>query len=339
MIFGQTHKVKLSLIEQGFTLVELMLAMSLGLILTIAAFQLFTHSTLIQLRQLSVSEVQDAAVFGFSSLNNEIAHANLGASSPMRQQSAWTGIVLTASNNSTRLTAEGIPLKTGNLRGVQGIDPKFLTRKGAGPSNLVKPTRSDQLTIQYRAPFDRYDCEGRSVNQGDIVIERYFTRLDFQRAKNETKALAIVLACDAGSYQLMDSQGANDITVDRLKIKNFGDNGVVIINRVDYLSIMLGVQLEQGMAYMPIDTYLSKGAASSSVAQSSSSYLYDAPIVAIQIGIIARGNSSIGSANLNTVTSIFSLNGNDLQIKQIKPNYIRRSLQSVVTLRNSHNLQ
>ena len=57
-----------------------MLAMSLGLIISTAAFQLFIHSIRVQQLQLSTAEVQDAAVFGFTAINKQIAHANLGLS-------------------------------------------------------------------------------------------------------------------------------------------------------------------------------------------------------------------------------------------------------------------
>ncbi|WP_296406041.1 prepilin-type N-terminal cleavage/methylation domain-containing protein [Psychrobacter sp.] len=159
-----------SLTEHGFTLIELMLSMSLGLLISAAAFQLFTHSISSQRLQQSMSDVQDVAVFGFNAMSKEIAHANLGASYPMRQNSAWTGIVLTGSEQGEQITKEGLPIKVGNLRGVRGIESEWLTRNNAGPSNIVARTKSDQLTIQYRAPYNSYDCEGRHIEQGDIGV-------------------------------------------------------------------------------------------------------------------------------------------------------------------------
>lgn len=329
------YETKAQLTEQGFTLVELMLSLSLGLVITSAAFQLFAHSMTTQKVQRSFSEVQDAAVFGFTAMAKEVAHANLGASNSMRQQTAGTGIVFTGSDDSSQLSLAGKPFKVGNLRGVRGIESRLLTKSGAGPSNLIAPITSDQLTIQYRAAFDSYDCEGKRVNKGDMVIERYFTRTDNQRADKETKALAIVLACDAGSYSLNESQSANNITTDSLTIKGFGDNGVVLINRVDYFSVKLGIKLAQGLAYMPIDTYLSKHSSSQSKAPLSSNYVYDAPIVAVELGIIGRGIGEVGTGNDKTMKSSFTLQGAEYQIREKTPHYIRRTLQRVITLRNS----
>lgn len=321
--------------EQGFTLIELMLALSLGLVISSAAFQVFTHSMRTQKLQRSVSEVQDAAVFGLTSMVKEISHANLGASNSMRQQTAGTGIVLTGSEDSSQLTLAGKPIKVGNLREVLGIESRLLTKNGAGPSNLIAPVTSDQLTIQYRAPFDSYDCEGKTVNKGDMVIERYFTRTDNQRAVKESKAQATVLACDAGSYVVNESQDAGDVAINSWRIKGFGDNGVILINRVDYFSVKLGVQLDQGVAYMPIDTYLSKRTPNQNTIPSGSNYVYDAPIVAIELGIIARSMSTVSEDNSKNRRAIFHLQGEDYQIRQTKPHYKRQISQTVVALRNT----
>lgn len=333
--FQGYSKTNMTLTEQGFTLVELMLALSLGLVISSAAFQLFSHSMSTQKLQRSNSEVQDAAVFGLTSMVKEILHANLGASSSMRQQTAGTGIVLTGSEDSLQLSLAGKPLKVGNLRGIRGIEPRLLTKNGAGPSNLIAPVTSDQLTIQYRAPFDSYDCEGRAVKKGDMVIERYFTRTDNQRVGKEDKTQAIVLACDAGSYVLNGVQNATRLAIDSLSIKGFGDNGVILINRVDYFSVKLGVQLEQGVAYMPIDTYLTKHSVGQSSMPFASNYTYDAPIVAIELGIIARSISEVLEGNSKKMRSTFQLQGEDYQIRQTVPNYKRQTLQTVVALRNT----
>ena len=108
----RTEQTKTILLrEQGFTLIELMLSMTLGLVVSTAAFQLFTHSMVTQKIQLSMSEIQDTAVFGFSAINKEIAHANLGSSRSIRQQSAWTGIVFTGSDDSSEISVESKAFK------------------------------------------------------------------------------------------------------------------------------------------------------------------------------------------------------------------------------------
>ncbi|PNK61134.1 PilW family protein [Psychrobacter sp. FDAARGOS_221] len=315
--------------QQGLTLIELMLSLSIGLIVSASAFELFTHSIRSRQIQMSVAEVQDAALFSLASVNQQIAHANLGAATPMQQQTAWTGVVFTGSIKSGLNNESGQPLLSGNLRGIQGVDAQLLTRSSVGPSNVTDAKLSDQLTIQYQAPFDGFDCEGDALKQGDMVIERFFTRTDRQRAANETKDLAIVLACDAGRYQLPDGLDADALTSNQISLVGFGDNGVIVMNRVDYLNVKLGVMLANGLAYMPIDTYLTTAASSNA----SLSYVYQAPIVAIQIGVVSRGNSALVASDSSQ--SRFVINGSERIIKQQTPSYIRRSLNSVVYLRNN----
>ncbi|WP_019673415.1 PilW family protein [Psychrobacter lutiphocae] len=328
----------LAIRQRGLTLVELMLSLSIGIMVSASAFQLFVHSNRSRQIQLSVAEVQDAALFSLNIINKEVAQANLGATSSMQQQSAWTGVVFTGSIDRQQQDEAGKPLQSGNLRGVNGVDARLLTRRQAGPSNVISPSRSDQLTIQYQAPFDGFDCEGDRVSQGEMVVERFFTRLDRQRAENESKALAIVLACDAGRYHLPNSLNADAVTANMLSLYGLGDNGVIIMNRIDYMEIKLGVMLAQGLAYMPIDSYLATSASSRSGFNNSRlSYIHQAPIVAIQIGVIGRGNTALLAEDRSQ--SSFIINGSERTIKQKTPSYIRRSLQSVVYLRNNHILQ
>lgn len=66
-----------------------------------------------------------------------------------------------------------------------------------------------------------------------------------------------------------------------------------------------------------------------------SSYVYDAPIVAVELGIIGRGIGEVGTGNDKTMKSSFNLQGAEYQIREKTPHYIRRTLQRVITLRNS----
>lgn len=315
--------------QQGVSLIELMLALTLGLVVSGAAFELFAHSLAVQRIQLAVSELQDDAVFQLPAIHKTIRKANLGSHSTMHQASAWTGIVLTGSYDNAPLNAVGGSEKWGNLRGVVNLNEQLFSRSNLGPSNLVAPTNSDQLTIQYQAAFPSFDCEGKKVHPGDMIIERFFTRFDRQRAANETKDLAIVLACDAGRYQLPTAIRNSPAKAHQLYIKDFGDNGVVLMNRVDYFGVQLGVRLKQGVSYMSIEQYLTQ----SSPLDAHSEYLYHAPIVSVQLGIISR--ASTAQAKSMPGKSVFYLQGKLHTIRHQHPSYLRRSLTSVVALRNS----
>lgn len=316
--------------QQGLTLIELMISITLGLLISAAAFQIFANSVNSQRIQGSAADVQDASVFSLNYMKKEIALANLGASTAIKQETPWTGVVFTSSFESGQSNKAGVKLKIGNLRGINmnseggtsNVSDSLLTKSKVGPNNLIPSTNSDQLTLQYKAPFDGYDCEGDKVKQGDMVIERFFTRVDNQKASNETDNLAIVLACDAGTYTLSPAANPDDITVDIATIKKFGDNGMILVNRVDYFEVKLGVQTSNGLTYLSIDEYVTK---------TSGQYAYDAPIVAVQLGVITRGDSAVSG----DTQKVFSVNGVERTVSSTAPNYIRRVYQSMVGLRNS----
>lgn len=310
--------------QSGFTLIELMISITLGLLISAAAFQVFANSVNSQRVQTSAAEVQDASIFSLNYLKKEIAMANLGIDSDMRQETPWTGVVLTNSINSNKKNGQNLTLKTGNLLGIKGVDNKYLSQSNVGPDNLKPSVGSDQLTIQYQAPFNGFDCEGARINQGDRVIERFFTRVDTQKASNESNDnLAIVLACDAGRYTLPDDFDKNNITTDTLTVSGLDNAGSVLVNRVDYFEARLGIQSDDGLVYMTIEDYLKT--------ETNGSYTNDAPIVAIQLGVITRGDSTVSG----DTKQVFKLNGVDRTINLTSPSYIRRVYQGVVGLRNS----
>ena len=125
--------------QQGFTLVELMISLVLGLLISAAAVQIYLTNARTSTVQKSGSELQDASVFGIQFLENHIRLANLGnAVSNITDTTASGGIVLRPSNivNATSTTAPTTVLthSTGDT-GWTGVSN---TNVG-----------SDQLTIQF----------------------------------------------------------------------------------------------------------------------------------------------------------------------------------------------
>ncbi|MFH4090521.1 pilus assembly protein PilW, partial [Acinetobacter baumannii] len=72
-----------------------------------------------------------------------------------------------------------------------------LNNQWKGLSNIQNSSnatiQSDQLTIQFIAPSNMTNCEGVNVLAGDLVVERYFLRLDNNGSSQQDYALA----CDA----------------------------------------------------------------------------------------------------------------------------------------------
>lgn len=351
--------------QQGFTLIELMLAITLGLLLSAAAVQLFITSAQSYRVQTAAGDVQDSAVFGLSYLQERLALANLGTGRPINDTNAWAGIVFTP--NETTVGGKSVG---GNLRGTNisqvalvsvGGDMSSVTGSGnqwtgisnvkSGGSNL----KSDQLVIQYHAPYDMTDCEGNPVLgarvlikdnpdlsaadqnadtalitadtslenkpiDGDIVLERYFLRVDANKAAGESDKQALVLACDATHYRTIGQ--ATSVAKDTITVANYGDAGTVMMNRVDQFHVLLGVQTTSGFKYMTIKTYKA---------------LTDnpkPPVTSLQVGVLARATESLNDA----ADGSYALLDQTLTIDDDSKKYIRRVYTTTVQLRNGSTL-
>ena len=64
--------------QQGFTLIELMISLVLGLLISAAIIQVFITSQRVDRVQSAGSEIQDSAVFGIQSIEQQLRLANLG---------------------------------------------------------------------------------------------------------------------------------------------------------------------------------------------------------------------------------------------------------------------
>lgn len=286
----------------GFTLIELMISLVLGLLISAAVMQVYLVNTRTITVQQSASEVQDSSIFAMQSIEEHLRLANLG--NPIDYITDTTdhgGIVLTQANLGASNTT----------------DAKFFTIDAStGPSNIDgKP--SDQLVIQYKniTPHAMYDCEGEEINPGssDWVVERYFVR-DISNSKTATtKDLA--LACSAGR---VDTDG--NIT------DSFEDNGAIIVTAVDQFKILLGVQAAvDELTYLPPSVYLdielpTKG--------------QKPAITGVKLGMIVRSSTPLIT---DTDADEFTLLGSEHALidDDSRKKYYRRSYESTVLLRSA----
>lgn len=286
----------------GFTLIELMISLVLGLLISAAVMQVYLVNTRTITVQQSASEVQDSSIFAMQSIEEHLRLANLG--NPIDYITDTTdhgGIVLTQTNLGASNTT----------------DAKFFTIDAStGPSNIDgKP--SDQLVIQYKniTPHAMYDCEGEEINpvSSDWVVERYFVR-DISNSKTATtKDLA--LACSAGR---VDTDG--NIT------DGFEDNGAIIVTAVDQFKILLGVQAAvDELTYLPPSVYLdielpTKG--------------QKPAITGVKLGMIVRSSTPLIT---DTDADEFTLLGSEhvLIEDDSRKKYYRRSYESTVLLRSA----
>lgn len=325
--------------QKGLTLVELLISLTLGLLLSAAATQLFSNGLNMYRVQSSVSSFQDTATFGLNFMEDKLALANQGSTQVMNANSAWTGIVVTSSVPEQNSSSVATGNEVGNLRGGHlsgaAVTANLLSVSGdgnvagyTGTSN-IKNTKSDQLVIQYRAPFDMVDCEGNTIKgprydnitagvtsspkkmiEGDVVIERYFMRN--ASASDST----MVLACDAGHY-IPPEDDAN-VTSGSFTINNYGDDGTILMKPVDYFHYLVGIKMGSGVAYVNIHEYNQNHA--------------DKTIIGLQLGIIARAKDEVTVKN--PYMSFELLDKNNLELADDKK-YLRRTYTNSVKFRNS----
>ncbi len=135
--------------EQGFTLIELMISITLGLLVVAIASQIYLTSYSTNAVQKSSSDITASSVFGIQQVESHIRLANMGnAETHINDKTARGGIILSKAN-------------------AKGISSDYFTKGGSF---------DDRLTIQFRNVTGKsiFDCEGQAIANGDRVIESYF---------------------------------------------------------------------------------------------------------------------------------------------------------------------
>ena len=288
----------------GFTLIELMISLVLGLLISAAVIQVYLTNTKTASTQKSGSELQEASVFGLQQLESHLRLANLGNS-------------VTSITDTT--AGGGIVLSLQNIRATDTAYNSFLTHT-AGDTDFTSESNitginSDQLTIQFKntTGVKIVDCESADVELGDIVIERYFIR------SSSTTGQGLVLACDAGR---VDSGGVK--TYPSRDTKQFGLNGQEFIIGVDQFKILLGIQTDAPsdaglMRYLTASEYLALSGTKP-------------PITAVKIGLIVRGSSPVIGSDVATSIKLL---GATQPLKSGQPKLVRTTYESTTLLRNA----
>lgn len=361
--------------QTGFTLIELMVSLFLGLLVSAAAVQVYMINAKTAGIQSSASELVEDAAFNLPIIERKVRLANLGLADKVAADQPGSGIVLTSSNNALKDKDNNLQLD--NLSNPKDIDgttklPKSITVGGSavkvplltntgdqsvgtevnewtGASNFS--SKSGQLTIQYRAPQDMYDCEGKlalgprrvaiggvqEAIDGQIIIERFYLK-----APNSSKPTELSLYCDAGKYitEIMDDyaeQSKSDKVLPKSVefttnnvIKDFGDVGQEIMSNVDYFDILLATKKDttlpttpegdRTLRYYTVKDYLAIE-------------LDKRPlIVGLKYGLVLRSdNATLTDDGL----SKFKVLGKELTLNnELSKKYLRTVVESYITLRN-----
>ncbi|ALD03512.1 pilus assembly protein PilW [Acinetobacter sp. TTH0-4] len=340
----------------GFTLIELMIALTLGLIVVAAATLLLLTGQRSVAMQKGVVELQDNANFGLNYITKDIRLTNLNTrSAAINDATLYGGVVLTSNASTDAVIVSSV--KKPNLPTTIVIDDALLSQSDdragwAGVSNVKDISgdlKSDQLVIQYlpqytiddkgtttgatREADDEYvggfDCEGNEIRYLKslglrMYVQRYFLREDSNKATNESSPLA--LACDAGYYLIGSSPTA---------ITNLGGAGEIIMKRVDHFRVLLGAQS------VDVDTSASTPVTSIEHQYVSiKDYMAMTPprprILSLQLGMLVRSTQSVGADAAVKADQEFQVLDQAVKVKtSTGPKYIRQVVSQTIALRNA----
>ena len=300
--------------QTGFTLIELMISIGLGLIIVAAALLMFFSGQRNVALQNNASDLQEDQNFGLSYIAKNIRQANLNSpTASLNSGSNLAGIVFNTANISDKVTLDtnfatkfitaNISTNTSNMR----------FKDGTTYTDAV----NDQLVIQYKpAEAGGYDCEGKEITSTNYyILERYFVRTDVNGKGTDAERSA--LACASSRYK-SDLTTATALDV---ADKGLYSNGQIIMKRVDLFKVRFLVQIGDNKRYVTITQY---------------NAITPAPrILAVQLGVIARSPSSTTERSVST-SQEFSIFSQTVTQKTAFPNrYVRTPIMQTVALRNA----
>ena len=311
--------------QAGFTLVELMVALALGLLISAAAIQLFLGGLLTSRMQQANAELQNSGVFGLDYVARDLRLANyINTDFPeLNEQTPWGGVVLTArtaalSNANIPIPAAAPIISQGLLSHSPGDTVSTVANEWQGLSNVS--LASDQLAIQFVAPNAMVNCEGANVQAGDYVIQRYFVRRADAAATTGTD---YGLACDANT----PTPTATPAVAEPTTITGFGGAGELVMPRVDHFAVQLGVRNEAGnMAYYTINQYRTAAAARTAATT-------PPRIVSVKMAVLVRSTDNTRNNDIDLTRSINILNQN-VTLTDTTNRFARRVYSTAVTFRN-----
>ena len=294
--------------QQGLTLLELMVALVLGLLIVAAGLAVFLNAQRAMGFQTSMGDIQQNANFGLSMLTQDLRHANLNTPSAQRVNNKFvgSGIVFVNAN-----LPAGVRTNTANRLTAQGIS-----------EDATQAEASDQITMQFMPDVrgdDQFDCEGNAMVAGRTYVYRYYLDRLPNNQQIEGSLDRFGLYCDAGYYVSNSMVG-------------LGENGQLIIQNVDAFKVRLLVKNPDGnLRYTTIDEYLALMPVS---VVDEKQYVN---VVGIELGLLVTSAQSIGAdASLNTRTE-YMIAGQEVELQDNTNNgkYLRQAITQFVGLRNT----
>ena len=295
--------------QQGLTLLELMVALVLGLLIVAAGLAVFLNAQRAMGFQTSMGDIQQNANFGLSMLTQDLRHANLNTPSAQRVNNKFvgSGIVFVNAN-----LPAGVRTNTANRLTAQGIS-----------EDATQAEASDQITMQFMPDVrgdDQFDCEGNAMVAGRTYVYRYYLDRLPNNQQIEGSLDRFGLYCDAGYYVSNSMVG-------------LGENGQLIIQNVDAFKVRLLVKNPDGnLRYTTINDYRNTLMPASVVDEKQ--YVN---VAGVELGLLVTSAQSIGAdASLNTRTE-YMIAGQEVELQDNTNNgkYLRQAITQFVGLRNT----
>lgn len=315
----------------GFTLMELMIALALGLLIVAAGLAVFLSSQRSLSLQSGMSELQQNANFGLSLVTHDLRHTNLNTVSAQKINNLVNG-------SGIIFKKENLPLA---LQTITNLETELVSLQDKDTDNTSG--KSDRLTIQYTPETATIiNCEGVTVGTAAapasdlVIVQRYYLAETPQQITGEPTSYS--LFCDAGSYL---KSGAPTV-INGLGVHG-SNNAQQMMQRVDAFKVRFGVKNPSGnLRYMTIDDYIDamatiRAACATPIDEGICAKTY-LNVVSMDIGILSRSTGTIGAdANLNTQTS-FNVAGTPVTLSgdvAVNKRYLRQAVNQVVAIRNT----
>lgn len=286
------HAISHKHANAGFTLVELMIAMILGLLISAAALNIYYTNVVSKNTQEATGDIITNMAFSANNLVRQVQKANSGAISGdtsshfLNHKTHQGGIVLSADN-------------------VHGASLPASWYSAAAKGDSITTDKSDQLTIHYQAKETNwFDCQGRAIPKDYYVIEKYFVAKTDDRSNlhcnsiiyQYNPALASSNGIDLNSYTATDgTKVTNNLTGD----------GIIYVPGVEYFRVLLGITDQKtitntdiNMAFTAIpksaefDTIFGRDAIINAAGQIQSPEIPKRRIISLQLGMLVAGTKS-----------------------------------------------
>ena len=296
-------------VQQGFTLVELMISIALGLIVVAAGLSLFINGLKSSKLQEGVLNIQDSGIFGLEYVADHVRLANYEnvENRSLHDQTPLGGVVFSTGIPGTA----NVNLAVGNANTTTAYSTTILTQSADVDGwDAVGNTdrQSDQLTIQFIAPQDMHNCEGQTVFRGDRVVQRYFLRVDTNSTAYDQNLPRYGLACDANTpAESAESVQANPGFLTGFSI---GNGGEIIIPDVDYFGFLLGARVGNDFRYYTVQEYRDAVAAARLMPNP------QVPAVeVIKMSVLVKSSNEIAGSEIDP-NKTYSILGRDIKLKK-----------------------